>query len=90
MPSVSFEIRLSLLASASLALSLASESAAAHGFAGKRFFPATISTDDPFVADELSLPTVSRHRARKPVRHPRGHRHWDGQHFRGLRQAPRS
>ncbi len=29
----------------------------AHGFAGERFFPATISTDDPFVADELSLPT---------------------------------
>jgi hypothetical protein len=31
----------------------------AHGYAGKRFFPATITTDDPFVADELSLPTVS-------------------------------
>jgi len=30
-----------------------------HGFAGARFFPATLSTDDPFVADELSLPTVS-------------------------------
>jgi hypothetical protein len=29
----------------------------AHGFAGERFFPATISTDDPFVANELSLPT---------------------------------
>ena len=34
-------------------------SAAAHGFAGARFFPATLATDDPFVADELSLPTVS-------------------------------
>jgi hypothetical protein len=33
--------------------------AAAHGFAGARFFPATLSTDDPFVNDELSLPTVS-------------------------------
>ena len=33
--------------------------AAGHGFAGARFFPATLSTDDPFVADELSLPTVS-------------------------------
>lgn len=33
--------------------------AAAHGFAGARFFPATIATDDPFVADELSLPTIS-------------------------------
>src|SRR2546426_10439279 len=31
----------------------------AHGLAGKRFFPATLATDDPFVADELSLPTVS-------------------------------
>src|SRR5260370_20971645 len=30
-----------------------------HGFAGARFFPATLTTDDPFVADELSLPTVS-------------------------------
>lgn len=34
----------------------------AHGFAGKRFFPATLATDDPFVADELSLPTVSSSR----------------------------
>ncbi len=29
-----------------------------HGFAGSRFFPATLSTDDPFIADELSLPTI--------------------------------
>jgi hypothetical protein len=36
--------------------------ASAHGFAGKRFFPATLATDDPFVADELSLPTFSRRR----------------------------
>jgi hypothetical protein len=33
--------------------------AAGHGFAGARFFPATLSTDDPFVNDELSLPTLS-------------------------------
>jgi len=33
--------------------------ASAHGFAGSRFFPATLTTDDPFVNDELSLPTVS-------------------------------
>ena len=33
-------------------------SARAHGFAGARFFPATLTTDDPFVADELSLPTL--------------------------------
>ena len=34
-------------------------SASGHGFAGARFFPATLATDDPFVNDELSLPTVS-------------------------------
>jgi len=32
----------------------------AHGFAGQRFFPATILTDDPFVADEMSIPQVAR------------------------------
>ena len=31
----------------------------AHGFAGQRFFPATIQTDDPFVADEMSLPSLT-------------------------------
>ena len=36
-----------------------SQGASAHGFAGARFFPATIATDDPFVADELALPTVA-------------------------------
>jgi hypothetical protein len=34
-------------------------SASAHGFAGDRFFPATILTDDPFVAAEASLPTIT-------------------------------
>ena len=38
---------------------LPASSALAHGFAGDRFFPATILTDDPFVADEMSLPTVT-------------------------------
>jgi hypothetical protein len=33
--------------------------ASAHGIAGKRFFPATLTTDDPFVADEFSFPTIS-------------------------------
>lgn len=33
--------------------------AAAHGVVGARFFPATLSTDDPFAADELALPTIS-------------------------------
>ena len=45
--------------SAALLLCLHS-TALAHGFAGQRFFPATILTDDPFVADEMSLPTVTR------------------------------
>ena len=31
----------------------------AHCFVGARFFPATLAVDDPCVADELSLPTVS-------------------------------
>jgi hypothetical protein len=35
------------------------DTAGAHGFAGDRFFPATLTTDDPFVADEGSLPTLS-------------------------------
>jgi len=30
----------------------------AHGLIGQRFFPATLAIDDPFVADELSLPTI--------------------------------
>jgi hypothetical protein len=33
--------------------------ASAHGFAGPRFFPATLASDDPFVAEEFSLPTVA-------------------------------
>lgn len=32
--------------------------AAAHCFVGARFLPATLTTDDPCVADEMSLPTV--------------------------------
>jgi hypothetical protein len=47
-------------AAAAAAILLSANSAAlAHGFAGQRFFPATILTDDPFVADEMSLPTVT-------------------------------
>lgn len=33
--------------------------AEAHGVIGERFFPATISSDDPFAADELALPTIT-------------------------------
>ncbi len=43
-----------------VAMTFAMNTAAqAHGFAGQRFFPATILTDDPFVADEGSLPTIT-------------------------------
>lgn len=47
------------LATAALIAAALPGAALAHGFVGQRFFPATIATDDPFVADELSLPTVS-------------------------------
>lgn len=45
---------------------LAPAGALAHGYAGARFFPATITTDDPFVSDELSLPTISTFRSGDP------------------------
>ena len=47
-----------LLAAAAL-IALTAGGAQAHGLIGKRFFPATLAIDDPFVADELSLPTIS-------------------------------
>jgi hypothetical protein len=47
-------------AAATAVLLYAPAAALAHGFAGPRFFPATILTDDPFVADEMSLPTLTR------------------------------
>lgn len=47
------------VAAATALVALAAE-AQAHGFAGDRFFPATIQTDDPFVADEMSLPTLTK------------------------------
>jgi hypothetical protein len=45
---------------AALAGLLPLSAAQAHCFVGIRFLPATINIDDPCVADELSLPTVSR------------------------------
>jgi len=39
---------------------LVTGTASAHGIVGKRFFPATLTIDDPFVADELSLPTYQQ------------------------------
>jgi hypothetical protein len=47
-----------VFAAAAILLS-ANSTALAHGWAGQRFFPATILTDDPFVADEMSLPQIS-------------------------------
>jgi hypothetical protein len=42
-----------------LALVLASRAGAAHEIAGNRFFPATLSVDDPGVNDELAVPTIA-------------------------------
>jgi len=42
------------------AAQLLAAGAFAHGVVGKRFFPATLTIDDPFVADELSLPTYQQ------------------------------
>jgi len=53
-----------------LVASGASDAAFAHGFAGKRFFPSTLTTEDPFVADELSLPTVTRTKTRTTGEEP--------------------
>jgi hypothetical protein len=39
-------------------LTVAPNSARAHGFEGDRFFPPTPLTDDPFAVDEFSLPLV--------------------------------
>jgi hypothetical protein len=52
-------MRPGFLAGSAAAITCAATGAAAHGFAGARFFPATIVTDDPFVADELALPTLA-------------------------------
>ena len=59
MHSLRFLVGAAYVALAMIVLSMANH-AIAHGFAGQRFFPATILTDDPFVADEISLPTVTR------------------------------
>ncbi|HET7341690.1 MAG TPA: hypothetical protein VFL90_09520 [Methylomirabilota bacterium] len=54
-----------LAAVAAVALvGLAPVAARAHGLIGTRFFPATLGIDDPFVADELSLPTISHIKTR--------------------------
>jgi hypothetical protein len=49
----------STLALAGVMVLTCSSQALAHCFVGPRFFPATLATDDPCVADEMSLPTVA-------------------------------
>ena len=46
-----------------MTLTAGATTASAHGLAGKRFFPATLAVDDPFVSDELSLPLISHIRS---------------------------
>ena len=58
-PALPYSCRAPLALAAALLIAHTS-SALAHGFAGERFFPATILTDDPFVADEISLPQVTQ------------------------------
>ena len=57
MPSLPRFLRAFALALPFAALPLSN--AFAHCFVGARFFPATLATDDPCVADEMSLPTIS-------------------------------
>src|SRR3984957_7114917 len=47
------------LALASVVAVTFTSNALAHCFVGARFFPATLATDDPCVADEMSLPTFA-------------------------------
>jgi hypothetical protein len=47
--------------------SLRPTQAHAQGSVGGHFFPATILTDDPFVGDEMSLPTVIVDRQSQPL-----------------------
>jgi hypothetical protein len=47
------------LASLAAVLGFGIDPAWAHGLAGRRFFPATLAIEDPFVADELALPSFS-------------------------------
>jgi hypothetical protein len=53
---MSYLLRLVALAAFSF---MSVSGALAHCFVGARFMPATLSVDDPCVADELSLPTVA-------------------------------
>ena len=59
MRSTLYDWRRALFALAAVLTITRIDNALPHGLAGERFFPATILTDDPFVADEISLPQVS-------------------------------
>jgi hypothetical protein len=62
MPSASLAFCLIAWASALgilFAALVASQAAQAHGIAGNRFFPGTLTFDDPAVADEAVLPNFS-------------------------------
>jgi hypothetical protein len=48
-----------LVAAAVAYCTFSNRAAFAHGYVGPRLFPATVSTDDPMVADELTLPILS-------------------------------
>jgi hypothetical protein len=52
-------LTLRVAAIAIVVVCLSTSGAVAHCFVGGRFLPATLNVDDPCVADELSLPTVS-------------------------------
>jgi hypothetical protein len=56
--SMSHRAAVTLALSMLLLILLPVSPAAAHGLAGKRFFPSTLAVDDPFVSDELSLPSI--------------------------------
>ena len=80
-----------VFALALLFVALSFSQAFAHCFVGARFFPATLAIDDPCVADELSLPTVS---CSKTGDVPLGHRmgYFGGTfetHHRGFRHLDR-
>jgi hypothetical protein len=49
-----------------IAVALSAAEASAHCFVGPRFLPATLATDDPCVADEISLPTVAWSKTASP------------------------
>src|SRR5579884_4046032 len=54
-----FHRRRALIGAVPMLAAIIAVPAQAHGVVGQRFFPATITSDDPFAADELALPTVT-------------------------------